>query len=59
MFAAVPNRYGCNNPACTNLTTVSDAFALVRGKSCVCGGCLGRLAAGEDPEELAPAARWA
>jgi len=39
MFAAVPNRYGCNNPACTNLTTVSDAFALVRGKSCVCGGC--------------------
>jgi len=58
IFAAVPNRYGCNNPACFHLTTVSDAFALVRGKSCVCGGCLSRLDAGEGAVEL-PAARWA
>jgi len=65
LLAAVPNRYGCNNPACTNLATVSDAFALVRGKSCVCGGCLRRLEAGPaassatgNKAEGLPPARW-
>jgi hypothetical protein len=30
----------CCNPGCTNLTTVSECFALVRGRGCVCSGCL-------------------
>jgi hypothetical protein len=29
----------CNNPSCVNVSTVSEGFALVRGKGCVCGGC--------------------
>jgi hypothetical protein len=34
-----PGPFCCNNPLCTNLAGVSEGFALVRGKSCVCGGC--------------------
>lgn len=41
LAAAVPCSYTCNNLSCSNLSTVSEAFALVRGKACVCGGCLG------------------
>jgi hypothetical protein len=29
----------CNNPSCVNVSTVSEGFALVRGKGCMCGGC--------------------
>jgi hypothetical protein len=29
----------CNNPGCSNLGSVSEAFGLMRGKGCVCGGC--------------------
>jgi hypothetical protein len=29
----------CNNPACTNLSGLTEA-GLVSGRSCVCGGCL-------------------
>lgn len=32
-------RFHCCNPGCTNLITVSDGFALVRGEGSVCGGC--------------------
>jgi uncharacterized membrane protein YgcG len=41
LAAAVPCSYTCNNWGCRNLSTVSEGFALVRGKGCVCGGCLG------------------
>jgi hypothetical protein len=47
MCAAVPSSTCCSNPRCTNLSGVSAGFALVRGKSCVCGGCLGLQARGE------------
>jgi hypothetical protein len=39
--AAVPSSACCSNPCCSNLSGVSASFALVRGKGCVCGGCLG------------------
>jgi hypothetical protein len=41
LCAAVPSSACCSNPRCTNLDGVSAGFALVRGKGCVCGGCLG------------------
>jgi hypothetical protein len=41
LCAAVPSSACCSNPRCTNLHGVSAGFALVRGKGCVCGGCLG------------------
>lgn len=43
LCAVLPCSYCCNNPTCGNADTVSAAFALVRGKACVCGGCLGGL----------------
>jgi hypothetical protein len=41
LCAALPNRYFCNNPGCRNAAGVSAGFDLVRGASCVCGGCVG------------------
>jgi hypothetical protein len=46
LCAAVPNRACCSNPKCTSLSGFSAGFALVRGKGCVCGGCLGLQAGG-------------
>ena len=46
MCAAVPCSACCNNPRCSSLHGVSAGFALVRGKGCVCGGCLGLKAGG-------------
>jgi len=40
LWAAIPSRYSCNNPTCLNVSGVSESFALLRGKACVCGGCL-------------------
>jgi len=40
LCAASPSAFSCNNPLCRNLASVSKAFELVRGKGCVCGGCL-------------------
>jgi hypothetical protein len=40
LCAQLPTRYCCNNPRCSNLTTASEAFGLVRGKACACAGCL-------------------
>lgn len=37
------SRYICNNLACANMATVSAAFQLVRGRACVCGGCVSVL----------------
>lgn len=39
LCASLPGTFGCNNPGCTNVATASEAFMLVRGKACVCGGC--------------------
>jgi hypothetical protein len=36
----------CGNIGCGNLGTVSELYALVRGRACVCGSC---LACGADP----------
>jgi len=36
----IPSRYCCNNPGCGNMAGPSESFHLVRGKSCVCGGCV-------------------
>ena len=52
LCAAVPSSTCCSNPRCTNLSGVSAGFALVRGKNCVCGGCLG-LQAGEPARAVA------
>ena len=41
LCAALPNRYFCNNQGCRNAAGVSAGFGLVRGKACVCGGCVG------------------
>jgi hypothetical protein len=47
LCAALPGSCSCNNPGCKNLGTFSEAFALVRGKGCMCGGCkAGGLAQG-------------
>jgi hypothetical protein len=35
----VPCRLCCANVSCTNLGSLSECFALVRGRTCVCGGC--------------------
>ena len=41
LCAVMPCSACCNNPRCSSLDGVSASFALVRGKGCVCGGCLG------------------
>jgi hypothetical protein len=41
LCAQHPSRFCCNNPRCSNFATASEAFLLVRGKACACGGCLG------------------
>ena len=38
LSAALPHRFACNNPGCTNLAGASEA-ALVGGKGCICAGC--------------------
>jgi hypothetical protein len=40
LCAALPNRYFCNNPGCRNVAGCSAGFGLVRGRACVCGGCV-------------------
>jgi hypothetical protein len=40
LCALLPSRFCCNNPYCSSLSTASEGFLLVRGQSCVCGGCL-------------------
>jgi hypothetical protein len=45
-LCAVPCSACCNNPRCSSLDGVSASFALVRGKGCVCGGCLGLTSGG-------------
>jgi hypothetical protein len=40
LCAQLPSRFCCNHPACSSLSTASEGFLLVRGQSCVCGGCL-------------------
>lgn len=63
LCAAVPSSACCSNPRCNNLSGVSAGFALVRGKGCVCGGCLGLQVGGEaavtSQGAHALAARWA
>jgi hypothetical protein len=56
LCTALPTRFFCNNPSCSNMAGVSAGFALVRGKGCVCGGCVG-LAAGAAVPQDAVAAR--
>lgn len=40
LCAQLPTRFCRNNPYCDNVATASEAFCLVRGAACVCGGCL-------------------
>jgi hypothetical protein len=40
LCSLLPSRFCCNKPACSSLSTASEGFLLVRGQSCVCGGCL-------------------
>jgi hypothetical protein len=35
----LPSRFCCGNKECTNLASLSECFALIRGRACVCGGC--------------------
>jgi hypothetical protein len=42
-----PSRYTCNGLSCSSLRTVSESFALVRGKACVCGCCVAQAPAGK------------
>jgi hypothetical protein len=59
LSALLPTRYCCNNPGCVSWQTDSEGFLLVRGKACVCAGC---IAADKGPTAEAPAycfaARW-
>jgi hypothetical protein len=56
LCTALPTRFCCNNPSCSSTAGASAGFALVRGKACVCGGCVG-LAAGAAVPQDAVAAR--
>jgi hypothetical protein len=58
LLSSLPSRFHCNNCDCTSLSTVSEGFALVRGSSCVCGGCVEGLAGSEAAAREVPAARW-
>ena len=58
LLSSLPSWYRCNNFDCARLGTVSEGFALVRGRSCVCGGCVAGLATGEAAAREVPAARW-
>jgi hypothetical protein len=58
LLSLLPSRFHCNNFDCTSLSTVSEGFALVRGSSCVCGGCVAGLAGSEATAREVPAARW-
>jgi hypothetical protein len=40
LCSLVTTRFCCNNPYCSSMATASEGFLLVRGQSCVCGGCL-------------------
>jgi hypothetical protein len=53
LCAAVPSSACCSNPHCTNLSGVSAGFSLVRGKGCVCGGCLRLQSGGAGPAAAA------
>jgi hypothetical protein len=39
LSAYIPSRHTCNGPLCMSLASVSESFALVRGRACVCGCC--------------------
>lgn len=39
LVLVVPSRYCCNSPRCSSLACISEGFAMVRGSSCMCGGC--------------------
>jgi hypothetical protein len=41
LCSALPCSFACSNAGCVNTSGVSECFMLVRGKACVCGGCLG------------------
>jgi hypothetical protein len=57
LCAAAGSSSCCSNPGCTNLSTVSECFALVRGRQCVCGGCTA-AESGAGLDQTAPAARY-
>jgi hypothetical protein len=40
LCSLLPTCSCCNNPRCSSMATASEGFLLVRGPSCVCGGCL-------------------
>jgi hypothetical protein len=44
LAAVIPSSLCCNNLSCSNMASVSESFALVRGKGCVCGGCTSGVA---------------
>lgn len=56
LCAALPCHFGCSETFCLTVTTVSEAFALVRGQSCVCGGCTGPLQGTSSDAAVAAAA---
>jgi hypothetical protein len=58
LCAAVSCSSCCSNPACTNLGTVSESFGLVRGRRCVCGGCLAEQPDSLGAEKALAAARY-
>lgn len=41
------SRYTCNGLSCSSLGAISESFALVRGKACVCGCCVAQASAGK------------
>jgi hypothetical protein len=57
LLCSLPSRFHCNDFDCTSLRTVSEAFALVRGGSCVCGGCVAGLTSSDVAAREVPAAR--
>jgi hypothetical protein len=58
LLSSLPSRFHCSNFDCASLSTVSEAFALVRGRSCVCGGCVAGLTGSEVASREVHAARW-
>jgi hypothetical protein len=58
LLYSLPSRQRCNNHDCLNLSTVSEGAALVRGRACVCGGCMAGMATSAAAADDVPAARW-
>jgi hypothetical protein len=53
LYASTPSRHMCNGPLCRSFRSVSESFALVRGRACVYGCCVDQAEGGKPGEVVA------